>query len=214
MSRVKVKICGLTRAADVAAAAAAGADAVGMIFARSPRRISLATARALCEVVPEGVLKVALFMNQPGSEVERFAKALTFDLLQFHGDEDNAFCRSFGLPFIKAIPGAFGNAAAGATRYPDASGILLDSHAPGGAGGTGKTLEWCRLGSCDLPVWLAGGLNEHNVAAAVAAVRPAWVDVSSGVEDAPGVKNHERLFAFVAAAKAVSRPNDEDEETV
>jgi phosphoribosylanthranilate isomerase len=174
----------------------------------------LATARALVEHTPAGVLKIALFMNQTRSDVVRITSALAFDMLQFHGDEDNAFCRSFGLPFIKAVSAASGNAAADSKGYPDAVGILFDSHVPGGAGGTGRTLDWGRLGACGLPVWLAGGLDEHNVAMAVAAVQPSWVDVSSGVEDAPGIKNHERMRAFVAAVMAAAVGNDLDEESL
>lgn len=214
MRSVRVKICGLTRAVDVVAAAEAGADAVGMVFAPSPRQVSLAAARSLVEQTPAGVLKTALFMNQSSAEVAKVLATLAFDMLQFHGDEDNAFCRSFGLPFIKAVAGASDRAAADAKRYPDAVGILFDSHAPGGAGGTGRTLDWSRLSAGDLPVWLAGGLDEHNVAMAVATVRPAWVDVSSGVEDAPGIKSHARMRAFVAAVRAAAGANDRDEETL
>ena len=214
MRPVRVKICGLTRAVDVVAAAEAGADAVGMVFAPSPRQVSLAAARSLVEQTPAGVLKTALFMNQSSAEVAKVLATLAFDMLQFHGDEDNAFCRSFGLPFIKAVAGASDRAAMDAKRYPDAVGILFDSHAPGGAGGTGRTLDWDRLSAGDLPVWLAGGLDEHNVAMAVATVRPAWVDVSSGVEDAPGIKSHARMRAFVAAVRAAAGASDRDEETL
>lgn len=203
MSSVKVKICGLTRSQDVDAAVEAGADAIGFVFASSPRQLSVDTAAELTAHVPAGVLRVGLFMGQSRGDIRSVLARVSLDLLQFHGPLDNAFCRSFGMPFIKAISVASSRAVSAARRYPDATGILFDSPAPGGAGGTGKTFDWSLLDTSVTDVWLAGGLNAENVGLAVAAVRPAWVDVSSGVEEVPGRKNHAMMRAFVQAAKAV-----------
>ncbi len=201
MNAVRVKICGLTRAADVDAAIEAGADAVGFVFARSPRQIEPAQAAELAIRVPESILRVGLFMHQEGEEIRHILAQVELDLLQFHGDADNDFCRSFGLPFLKAVSAASGDAADDITRYPDAAGVLFDTPGEGGAGGTGRTFDWRLVDPVALPLWLAGGLNPENVAAAIAAVQPDWVDVSSGVEDAPGIKNADRVRAFIHAAR-------------
>lgn len=201
MNSVKVKICGLTRASDVEAAVEAGADALGFVFADSPRRLEAHVASTLLRLVRPGVLRVGLFMRQRRADIEATLSVVTLDLLQFHGDEDNDFCRSFGLPFIKAVSVVSGHAEATVKRYPDASGILFDSHVAGGAGGTGRVFDWSLVAGIGGSLWLAGGLDEHNVARAIVAVRPDWVDVSSGVEDAPGIKNPARMRAFVAAAR-------------
>jgi phosphoribosylanthranilate isomerase len=125
-------------------------------------------------------------------------------LLQFHGSEDNDYCASFGLPFIKAI--AMGQGAGPADEgllFPDAHGLLYDGHAPGAPGGGGDVFDWSLLPAGRQGVWLAGGLNAENVAGAIRQCRPWAVDVSSGVEDSPGIKNHALIRAFVQAAKSV-----------
>ena len=204
MRAVKVKICGLTRPADVEVVLASGADAIGVVFAESPRRVTADKAVELLAGVPREVKKVGLFMRQERSEIMAILRRVPLDLLQFHGPADNDFCRSFGLPFLKAIGVATDRAVEDAKRYPDAAGILFDSAAADGAGGTGQTFDWSFLCAIEQAMWLAGGLNPGNVAEAVERVRPDWVDVSSGVEDAPGVKNAARIRAFVRAAKLVA----------
>jgi phosphoribosylanthranilate isomerase len=202
VNRVRVKICGLTRGEDVEAALASGADAIGVVFARSPRQLDAAKAARLLGRVTGQVLKVGLFMQHSQAEVAAVLERVELDLLQFHGDVDNAFCASFGLPFIKAIGVSSGRAAELANRYPDASGILFDAPAPGGAGGTGRTFDWSLLGSIRQPLWLAGGLTAENVRQAIELVGPDWVDVSSGVEVRPGIKSADRIRAFIEAAQS------------
>jgi phosphoribosylanthranilate isomerase len=203
MSRVRVKICGLTRARDVQGAVAAGADLLGFVFAASPRQLSVSGAQALLGLVPPGVQRVALFMDQGRDEVERVLAALRFDLLQFHGNEDNAYCSSFGVPFVKAI--AMGDAhqsASAHATFPGAAALLLDSHAPGAAGGTGRAFDWSRARQLHGEIWLAGGLTAENVGQAISEARPRAVDVSSGVERAPGIKDRQLMTDFIAAARA------------
>ncbi|MEE4174844.1 MAG: phosphoribosylanthranilate isomerase [Xanthomonadales bacterium] len=201
MNGVKVKICGLTRAADVDLALGAGADVVGFIFARSPRQLAAATGASLAKRAAGRALRVGLFMDQEASQVQPVIDAVALDLLQFHGSEPNEFCRSFGLPFIKAISMLDESADRAILSYPDAEGILLDSHVPGGAGGTGQTFDWNRPVASDKPIWLAGGLNPDNVAEAVRLFQPYAVDVCSGVESAPGLKDQDRVRNFITNAK-------------
>ncbi|MEM1411047.1 MAG: phosphoribosylanthranilate isomerase [Pseudomonadota bacterium] len=203
MAEVKVKICGLTRAVDVVSAAEAGANALGFVFARSPRKLGVEEARRLVESVPTGVLRVGLFMNQAAQAVHDVLAKVELDLLQFHGDEGNAFCSRFGLPFLKAVSMMGEDAKAALGAYPDAAGLLLDSHVPGGAGGTGKTFDWSQSVASDQPLWLAGGLNPDNVAEAVRQFQPYAVDVSSGVESAPGVKDMVLVHQFIRNARKV-----------
>lgn len=203
MTSVRVKICGITRAEDRDAAVRAGADALGFVFAeRSKRRLDPAAAAELAAGVPPFVCRVGLFMDQDEAEVARILERVPLNLLQFHGNEDAAFCRQFDRPYIKAVSMAQAGAVARAEAdFHDAAGLLLDSHAPGGLGGTGQVFDWRSVPETALPLVLAGGLTPDNVAAAVAAVRPWAVDVSSGVEDAPGVKNEELMLRFISEAK-------------
>lgn len=206
MTNVRVKICGLTRPSDVDTAVRHGAYAVGMIFAGGPRLIDAARAAALVERVPAGILRVGLFQDQPQTAVAEVLAKVPLDLLQFHGAEPNDFCSLFGLPFIKALSMRGEDPEAVAARYPDASGILLDSHEPGGRGGTGRSFEWGRRPAIRQKLWLAGGLNPDNVGRAVRTLRPWAVDVSSGVEDAPGLKNPELIRKFM---ESVRQENDD-----
>ena len=163
-------------------------------------------AKTLIAQVPPGVMRVGLFLDPSPGEVWRVLESLTLDLLQFHGEPENDFCRQFELPFLPAVRPESARAVDPATRYPDAAGILYDSHDPAGAGGTGKTFDWSLVRASRLPIWLAGGLNPENVSAAVAAVQPSWVDVSSGIESAPGIKDPAKIKSFVSAAKAFPKP--------
>ncbi len=201
MSRVQVKICGLTRVADVEVALDAGADAVGFVFAKSPRQVSASQAARLAQVAAGRARRVGLFLDATIRAVEQALESVELDLLQFHGREDNAFCRAFGLPFLKAISALEASVDRVILSYPDAEGVLLDSHAPGGAGGTGRTFDWDRQFAADKPIWLAGGLNPDNVADAIRRLRPFAVDVSSGVESSPGEKDADRVRQFISNAK-------------
>ncbi len=199
-------MCGITRPQDAERAALLGVDALGLVFAaRSPRRIDPAAAREIRAATPPFVTLVALLMDQPQDEVQALLDRLEVDVLQFHGNEPEDLCRSFGKPYIKAIP--MGEAAApragaeavlGEGAYPSAAAWLFDAHAPGEPGGRGRPFDWTRVPRRALrPVILAGGLTPGNVAAAVRAIRPYAVDVSSGVESHPGIKDHDLMRRFV-----------------
>lgn len=199
----RVKICGLTRTSDVAAAIRSGADAVGFVFVpASPRFVEVSAAALLCRSVPAFVARVGLFMDQNAAAVWSVIESVPLSMLQFHGNESAAYCRQFGRPYIKAVSKATTESVAAAEQvFTDAAGILADSHVPGGMGGTGKMLDWGHLRPVELPLILAGGLNPGNVAAAVRIVRPWAVDVSSGVETAPGIKDAAAMNRFIEEAK-------------
>jgi phosphoribosylanthranilate isomerase len=206
MSRTRVKICGLTRAADVAAAVGAGADALGFnCYPRSPRHVPLDRLAELARGVPAFVTPVLLFVNATADEVERALDLVPHALLQFHGDEDAAACARAGRPYLRALRmQADADYAAAQVQYADALALLADAPAPG-FGGSGLTFDWSRLpppSARTAPLVLAGGLTPDNVGAAIAAVRPHAVDVASGVEQAPGIKDAGKITAFIAAVRA------------
>lgn len=200
---VRVKICGLTRSEDVAIAVAAGADALGFVFApRSKRVLTSGRAAELVAEVPAFVSRVGLFMDQDDQAVTTVLEQVPLSLLQFHGSEEAAFCRQFGLPYIKAVSMDSEDAVRLAVaEYSDAAGLLLDSHPVGGTGGTGLIFDWSLVPECPMPLVLAGGLTPGNVRQAIQQVRPWAVDVSSGVESAPGIKNEELIRKFMDEAK-------------
>lgn len=197
----RIKFCGMTRADDIRLACHLGVDAIGMVFAeRSPRRLEAAQAASLRADVADGIEAVALFMDNDADEVSNIIEHVRPTLLQFHGGEDEAFCRSFGLPYMKAIAmgGDGGQGIDWAARYPDVVALLLDSHAVGGAGGSGRTFDWSRIpAQLGKPFLLAGGIVPDNVFEAIRAVQPWGVDVSSGIESAPGIKDAARMRRFV-----------------
>jgi phosphoribosylanthranilate isomerase len=200
--RTRIKFCGMTRAGDVRLASELGADAVGFVFAAgSPRHVRPQEARLMRNALAPLVDAVALFMDNSADEVREAVKQVRPTLLQFHGAEDDAFCRSFGVPWLKAVAmgaGQVPSATALQSQYPGAAGFLFDGHAPGGAGGSGTTFDWRRLPTeLNKPVLLAGGLDADNVFDAITTVLPWGVDVSSGIESAPGVKDGERMRRFV-----------------
>lgn len=206
---VRVKICGITRPEDAAAAAEAGADAMGLVFAESPRRVTLEQARAILAALPPFVTPVALFVNETAEQIRETCQALGVRTVQLHGDEPPEFARQLaGLCVIKAFRiGGEADLAPLAAGYP-ALAYLLDSKVAGRRGGTGVTLDWtlaARAASLGRII-LAGGLTPDNVADAVRRVRPYGVDVSSGVECEPGRKDPAKVQAFVAAARAALSP--------
>lgn len=207
MTRTRVKFCGLTRVDDVRAAVVLGVDALGFVFTRKSRRfVEPAQARALREELPPFVGAVALFMDDEADWIEQVTRIVQPDLLQFHGEETPEFAARFGRPYLKAVPMAsVADASAYAQRYADARGFLLDSHASGGVGGTGAAFDWSTIPRLARPLLLAGGLDARNVAQAIARVRPHAVDVSSGIESAPGVKDAAKMRAFVEAVRAADR---------
>jgi phosphoribosylanthranilate isomerase len=206
---VRVKICGITRDADLRAAVAAGADALGFVFARRSKRcLEPLLAEDLVRRTPAFISRVGLFMDQDFEDVARILDRVPLSLLQFHGNEDAAFCRQFGMPYLKAVSMQSENSIAQAEQdFPDAAGLLLDSHCSGGTGGTGKSFDWSLIRQSrgtlgfSMPLVLAGGLAPENVRSAVEQVKPWAVDVSSGVEDEPGVKNEEKMKNFIREAK-------------
>lgn len=205
----RVKVCGITTADDALAAAQAGADAIGLVFAAgSPRRLAIDQAAAIRASLPAFVACVALFMDQPADEVTHIIRAVQPDLLQFHGSESEAHCAAFGRPWIKAV-GLGGGEAVAPDAYAGANGILLDGHAAGAAGGSGQRFDWGRIAAWQAarparsPVIVAGGLTPDNVGGLVKQCRPWGVDVSSGVESAPGVKDHAKVHAFIEAVRRV-----------
>ena len=204
MTAVRSKICGITRVEDALVAAEAGADAIGLVFyPQSPRVVTIQQARAIIAALPPFVTTVGLFVNASRCELNEILDAVPLDLLQFHGDESPSDCEGFHRPFIKALrvkPGD--DIAAAVACYGKASGILLDTYVPGVPGGTGEAFDWSLVpAGLSRPVILAGGLTAGNVGAAIAQVRPYAVDVSGGVESSRGVKDPERIRAFVAAVR-------------
>ena len=203
---VKVKICGITNLPDAIAAAEAGADALGFVFYdQSPRHISVEAAAGLIRQLPPFVLKVGVFVNAPEDLVVRAARECGLNLLQFHGEESTDYCLQFGLMSMKAFRIRDAGSLQAVLDY-DTDAWLFDAYTPGKPGGTGETFNWdLALHARDWgrPIFLAGGLTPENVGEAVRRARPYAVDVSSGVEAAPGKKDHAKVRAFIQAAKAV-----------
>jgi phosphoribosylanthranilate isomerase len=201
--RTRIKICGLTREADVDAALEAGADAIGLVFyARSPRAISLSRAEDLARRLPPFVTPVGLFVNAVAQDVEDATRAIPQLLLQFHGDETPEACRAAGRPYLRAARMAPGlDLLDFALRFPDAQAILLDAHVQGYGGG-GKVFDWSLIpASVPSPVVLSGGLTAANVTDGILQVRPWAVDVSSGVESAKGIKDAQAIRRFCDAVR-------------
>jgi phosphoribosylanthranilate isomerase len=202
--RTRVKICGLTSASDAKAVAAAGADAVCLVFyAASPRALDIAGAKAVVAALPPFVTSVGLFVDAAAAFVAQVLAAVPLDLLQFHGDEPPEACAAFGRPWIKALrvrPGM--DLAMAAERYSGATGLLLDAYRPGVPGGTGACFDWSLIPPGLGPrIVLAGGLTPQNVAMAIRAVRPYGVDVSGGVEVAKGIKDPAKIDAFMRGVR-------------
>lgn len=212
--RLWVKICGITTVADALAAADAGADAVGFVFAASPRRVSLDQAADISRELPGSVERVGVFLDARFDEVARAVERARLDVVQLHGRVDVALTaplRTLGCRVVRALR-MRGEKDVAAAVSDDADVLLLDAYAPGQAGGTGRTFDW-RLAAAvadglrgrgrRVPIVVAGGLTPDNVAQAIRAARPAGVDVSSGVELAPGRKCPEKMRHFVRKVREV-----------
>lgn len=203
MNRVRVKICGIRRAEDALAAADAGADAIGFVFyPASPRAVTIAQAREIDRVLPPFIARVALFLEPAAADVQAVIDEIRPDLLQFHGRETAAFCQRFSVPYMKAVPMGEPDVDlhAWSAAHAGAAALLLDANRAGQAGGRGERFEWRDDPSLpERPIVLAGGLEPNNVAEAITRFAPYAVDVSSGVESAPGVKDTDRMHAFVNA---------------
>lgn len=205
MKPVRVKICGITNIEDAQAAVAAGADAIGLVFyAASPRAVSIEQARAIAYAVGPFVTITGLFVDADPAFVQSVLAKVPLQLLQFHGDETRTYCESFQRPYMKVLrmkPEL--DVTEMIANYPTASAILLDAYRPGVPGGTGETFDWARVPKTSTkPIVLAGGLTPDNVAIAIAATDVYGVDVSGGVESAPGKKDHSKIEAFIDNAQA------------
>lgn len=206
--RCRVKVCGITSVADALMVSAAGADALGLVFyAKSKRNVSLEQAVAICKAVPPFVASVGLFLDAEAAFVKQVLAAVPLTVLQFHGSESPAYCAQFEKPYLKAVGmkglAASGGFAAYAQQYPEAQGFLVDSHAPGAAGGTGEVFDWTQVPHDYVkPIILAGGLTPENVAEAVRISQVYAVDVSSGVESVPGMKDPVKVQAFIQSANS------------
>ena len=209
---IRIKVCGITRTEDARIAVAAGAHAIGLVFyAPSARFINPEQASALAKTIPPFVSVVGLFVNHDSHYIKATHNRVRFSLLQFHGNESPAFCRelseALSIPFIKAIRvKSTQDIQKAYADYKDAQGLLLDTYAAHQAGGTGTAFDWSLIPQHRaLPIILAGGLNSENLAQAITQVRPYALDVSSGVEQSPGIKSAKKIKAFVAQIHAHCR---------
>jgi phosphoribosylanthranilate isomerase len=201
--RTRIKICGITRADDLRVAIELDVDALGFVFyPPSPRFLETEQASELVRAVPPFVTTVGLFVNAPAAAVYSVLETVPLQLLQFHGEEDAAYCRQFGRPYIKAArvrPGF--DLVEYAALFPNAQGLLLDTYVDG-YGGVGQRFDWRLVPpALPLPVILSDGLDASNVEAAIHSVRPWAVDVSSGVESAKGVKDAAKMAAFITGVR-------------
>jgi phosphoribosylanthranilate isomerase len=204
MSRTRVKICGITEPAHALAAAAEGADAIGLVFYRdSPRYVAPEAAAAIAASLPPFVSAVGLFVNEDEAAIARLLERVPLSLLQFQGDEAPQFCERFGRPYIRAVrmePRT--DLLEYARRFSRARALLLDAHVPGQPGGTGRTFDWADIPrDFPLPLVLSGGLTSANVGRAIREVRPWAVDVSSGVERSRGVKDPRKIVEFIRSVR-------------
>jgi phosphoribosylanthranilate isomerase len=206
----RVKICGLNRSQDVQAALRSGADALGFQMSLGPRKIRPVKARALARLAPANVLKVGVFVGEPLEEVRRIASYCCFDAVQLHGEEDERYCASVGLPVLKSVGMQNVKTPFRFKAYPIA-GLLLDRYNQKLRGGTGQSFPWQWARAAEqlrLPILLAGGLHPGNVAEAIRTARPFGVDTSSGVEMSPGIKDAAKIRLFVKNAQAAFRQMD------
>ncbi len=208
MTHTRIKICGITRPEDALAALENGADAIGLVFyGKSPRAVNVEQAKKIAAVVPPFASIVALFVNASATEINRVLESVSIDTIQFHGDESAAFCEQFKRPYIKALrvkPEL--DISSACSDYTSAKGILLDAWQEGVPGGTGKSFDWhLALLDLPLPLVLAGGLTRKNVVGAIGLLHPAAVDVSGGVEQAPGIKDAAKIEKFIAAVRSADK---------
>ena len=196
----KVKICGFTEPNNARDAALAGVDAIGLVFYdKSPRNVDIHSAQKIIEALPPFINRVGLFVNANPSFIDEILCEVPLDTLQFHGDESVLDCAQYQMPFIKSLrvkPDT--NVKEIAENFSSASALLLDSFSPSSYGGTGESFDWSlACVKISLPIILAGGLTVDNVADAIKQVNPYAVDASSGVETAPGVKDIDKIEAFI-----------------
>ena len=207
MRKIRTKICGITTPEDALYAAQAGADALGLVFyPQSPRAIDIIKAQKITAALPPFVSVVALFVNESAQNIRRILAEVPIHLIQFHGDEDDAFCRQFDRPYIKAIRVQTASDIQNAAhRFPNAQALLFDAYHPSEYGGTGHCFDWTLLAEYSGKPWvLAGGLTPENVGEAVRITGAESVDVSGGVEASKGKKDGDKVAAFIREANRVS----------
>jgi phosphoribosylanthranilate isomerase len=207
MRKIRTKICGITTPEDALYAAQAGADALGLVFyPQSPRAIDIIKAQKITAALPPFVSVVALFVNESAQNIRRILAEVPIHLIQFHGDEDDAFCRQFDRPYIKAIRVQTASDIQNAAhRFPNAQALLFDAYHPSEYGGTGHCFDWTLLAEYSGKPWvLAGGLTPENVGEAVRITGAESVDVSGGVEASKGKKDAAKVAAFIREANRVS----------
>ncbi len=198
--RTRVKICGFTRPEDAVTAAYLGVDAIGLVFyPPSPRNVDIAQALEIVKALPAFVSVVALFVDEKPTKIREVLDQVAIDCLQFHGDESAADCRLYNKPYMKAVRMQDNtDLSALAMQYYDAAGLLLDAFHPDAKGGTGRQFDWGLIPQqCDLPIILAGGLAPENASMAIQSIKPYALDVSSGVEVKKGVKDADKMAAFI-----------------
>jgi len=198
--RTRVKICGFTRIEDAVYAAHNGVDAIGLVFyPASPRHVEIEQAIRIVNALPAFTSVVALFVDEQEAKIREVLAQVPIDCIQFHGDETAEACRIYGKRYIKAISMREGiDIRALAHYYHDAAGLLLDAFHPDAKGGTGSQFNWSLIpNQLDLPIILAGGLDETNAKLAVQTVKPYALDVSSGVETRKGIKDSLKMAAFI-----------------
>ena len=208
MRKIRTKICGITTPEDALYAAQAGADALGLVFyPQSPRAIDIIKAQKITAALPPFVSVVALFVNESAQNIRRILAEVPIHLIQFHGDEDDAFCRQFDRPYIKAIRVQTASDIQNAAhRFPNAQALLFDAYHPSEYGGTGHCFDWTLLAEYSGKPWvLAGGLTPENVGEAVRITGAESVDVSGGVEASKGKKDAAKVAAFIATANRLFR---------
>lgn len=211
--RTRIKFCGLTRAGDVRLASELGVDAIGFVFATdSKRRVRAEEARAMRSALEPLVDAIAVFRDNEADDVRETVRQVRPTVLQFHGGEDDAFCRSFGLPYIKGVnigEGPVDNAIALQMQFPGAAAFLFDGPTPG----EGMAFDWSRIPTgLSKPFMIAGGLRPGTVFEAIQLTLPWGVDVSSGIETEPGVKDGERMRRFVEEVRRADCHVEPDEE--
>ncbi len=198
---IKIKICGITNKEDALWAVNLKVDALGFIFADSPRRVKPEIVQGIIELLPPFISSVGVFVNEDRKKVEEITESCGLTTLQFHGQESPSYCEGFKQKIVKALRIENKDILEKAVQYKDkVDAYLLDTYSPSKYGGTGKTFDWCiakEIKEFGLPIILSGGLNPENIREAISEVEPYGIDVSSGVEERPGKKNMEKLINFV-----------------
>jgi len=205
MQRTRIKFCGITREEDMQQAVSLGVDAVGLVFAaNSPRVVDVQQACTLIDRCGPFVTRVGLFMDQDASTINNIIRQVPLDMLQFHGNEPEQLCTSFGMPYLKSVAMGGADTKFESSSYASAAALLLDSNELGQPGGSGKTFNWQKVPQLSRPIIIAGGLDAGNVGLAIEQLAPYAVDVSSGIESAKGQKDSNKMKDFIESVRIVN----------